>query len=426
MTVEVFSYKARGADGKTSTGLLKAESEAEAVNELHQGGLTVISVAREAGGKTAGSRAGARAFPGLGIFSRSRSVPARKARVKDSEMVIFTRQLSTMVGSGIPLVDALEILAEQIENGGFRSVIEEVCEKVRGGIDLSAALGMYPRIFPGIYVNMICAGEASGALDTVLERLAEYQEASSALKSEIKSAMTYPIVSLLMVVGITFFLLIFVIPKFEDMFTSMNVKLPWITKALLSASLFLRENFLFWVAGLAGLAVALTYWLRSEAGMTARDWMLIKIPVFGPLFKKVTLSRFSRTLSTLVQSGVPILGALEIVSQTCGNRIFARAIEQAAESVREGEPLGEPLARSGVFPPIVTRMVAIGERTGALEELLEKIADFYDRQVKTSVKGLTSMIEPFMIGIMGFLVGGMVMAIFLPIFKMVGSMGGSK
>ncbi|MCH2586471.1 MAG: type II secretion system F family protein, partial [Planctomycetes bacterium] len=166
------------------------------------------------------------------------------------------------------------------------------------------------------------------------------------------------------------------------------------------------------------------YWLRADSGSTARDWMLINIPVFGPLFRKVTLSRFSRTLSTLVQSGVPILGALEIVSQTCGNRIFARAVEEASASVREGETLGEPLARSGVFPPMVTRMVAIGERTGALEALLEKIADFYDRQVKTSVEGLTSMIEPFMIGIMGFLVGGMVMAIFLPIFKMVGSMGG--
>ncbi len=422
MTVEVFSYRARGVDGKTSTGLLKAESEAEAVSELHLGGLTVISVAREAGGKAAGASSSEGGLSGF--LSRARQVPAHKARVKDNEMVIFTRQLSTMVGSGIPLVDALEILAEQIENQGFRSVIEEVCEKVRGGMDLSESLRLYPRIFPDIYVNMICAGEASGQLDTVLERLAEYQESSSALKSEVKSAMTYPIVSLLMVVGITFFLLVFVIPKFEDMFTSLNVELPAITKALLSASLFLRENFLLWGGGVVGLGIALSYWMRSEKGMNTRDWLLIKIPVFGPLFKKVTLSRFSRTLSTLVQSGVPILGALEIVSQTCGNRVFARAIEQAADSVREGEPLGEPLGRSGVFPPMVSRMVTIGERTGALEGLLEKIADFYDRQVKTSVEGLTSMIEPFMIGIMGFLVGGMVMAIFLPIFKMVGSMNG--
>ena len=422
MTVEVFSYKARGADGKTSTGLLKAESEAEAVSELHQGGLTVISVAKESSSRKAATRPSEAGLSG--VFSRSRQVPASKARVKDAEMVVFTRQLSTMVGSGIPLVDALEILAEQIENQGFRTVIEEVCEKVRGGMDLSESLRTYPRIFPDIYVNMICAGEASGQLDTVLERLAEYQESSSALKSEIKSAMTYPIVSLLMVVGITFFLLVFVIPKFEDMFSSLNVELPGITTALLSASLFLRENVLIWGAGALGLGVAMAYWLRSENGMNTRDWLLIKIPVFGPLFKKVTLSRFSRTLSTLVQSGVPILGALEIVSQTCGNRVFARAIEQASESVREGEPLGDPLARSGVFPPMVSRMVSIGERTGALEGLLEKIADFYDRQVKTSVEGLTSMIEPFMIGIMGFLVGGMVMAIFLPIFKMVGSMNG--
>ncbi len=424
MTVEVFSYKARGSDGKTSTGVLKAENESDAVKELHEGGLTVISLDRDAGRKAAAPGAKAAPFSGMKLFSRSRSVPTNKARVKDAEMVVFTRQLATMVGSGIPLVDGLEILAEQIQNVGFRGVIEEVCEEVRGGKDLSSALAMFPRIFPDIYVNMICAGEASGQLDTVLDRLAEYQEASSALKSDIKSAMTYPIVSLLMVVGITFFLLIFVIPKFEDMFTSLNVELPAITTGLLSASLFLRENFLYWGAAVAALGVGLTYWMRSDRGITVRDWLLIKIPVFGPLFRKVTLSRFSRTLSTLVQSGVPILGALEIVSQTCGNRIFARAVENAAECVKEGETLGEPLSRSTVFPPMVSRMVAIGERTGALEELLEKIADFYDRQVKTSVEGLTSMIEPFMIGIMGFLVGGMVMAIFLPIFKMVGSMGG--
>jgi len=422
MTVEVFSYKARGTDGQTSTGVLKAESESDAVKELHQGGLTVISLDRDAGGKAAAP--GGSSAPFSGLFSRSRAVPAHKARVKDAEMVVFTRQLATMVGSGIPLVDGLEILAEQIENPGFRSVIDAVCTEVRGGKDLSSALSMFPRIFPDIYVNMICAGEASGQLDTVLDRLAEYQEASSALKSDIKSAMTYPIVSLLMVLGITFFLLVFVIPKFEDMFSTLNVELPGITTALLSASLFLRENVLYWMGGVVALGAAAAYWLRSDSGITARDWMLINIPVFGPLFRKVTLSRFSRTLSTLIQSGVPILGALEIVSQTCGNRIFARAVEEASASVREGETLGEPLARSGVFPPMVTRMVSIGERTGALEALLEKIADFYDRQVKTSVEGLTSMIEPFMIGIMGFLVGGMVMAIFLPIFKMVGSMGG--
>ena len=209
MTVEVFSYKARGTDGQTSTGVLKAESESDAVKELHQGGLTVISLDRDAGGKAAAP--GGSSAPFSGLFSRSREVPAHKARVKDAEMVVFTRQLATMVGSGIPLVDGLEILAEQIENPGFRSVIEAVCAEVRGGKDLSSALSMFPRIFPDIYVNMICAGEASGQLDTVLDRLAEYQEASSALKSDIKSAMTYPIVSLLMVLGITFFLLVFVI-----------------------------------------------------------------------------------------------------------------------------------------------------------------------------------------------------------------------
>jgi len=354
---------------------------------------------------------------------RGTFVSPEKARVKDQEMVVFTRQLATMIGSGIPLVESVEILGEQTQNMGFRAVLESVSTEIRAGKDLSMALANYPRQFPDIYVNMIRAGEASGQLDIVLERLAEYQEASSALKSEIKSAMTYPIVSLFLVIGITMFLLVFIIPKFQSMFLSLNVDLPWITLCLLSVSAWLQSNMLYWGSGLAVAVVGVFMYFRSENGAHTRDWLLLHVPVFGPLFRKVAISRFSRTFSTLIQSGVPILGALEIVSETCGNSLVSRAITSASNCVRQGETLGEPLSRSGVFPPMVTKMITIGEKTGALESLLGKIADFYDQQVKATVEGLTSLIEPIMISIMGFLVGGMVMAIFLPIFKMVGTFG---
>jgi type IV pilus assembly protein PilC len=429
-----FRYKAKNAQGETVNGSISAGNETEAVSELRKQGFTILSLG--AGRKSeadrpaptsAGSSGAAKKGGGGGFLSMSmggRKPKLSSVRVKGADMVIFTRQLSTMISSGIPLVEALEILAEQTTNLGFRMVLSEITNDVRSGKDLSQAFGRHSKVFPKIYVNMIKAGEASGQLDTVLVRLAEYQEASAALKSEIKSAMTYPIVSLVLVLGITIFLLVFIIPKFEDMFNNMNVELPVMTKALIATSLFMKNNFLFWVLGMILAGVLLTFYVRTERGATQKDWLVLKLPVFGPLFSKVALSRFSRTFATLIQSGVPILGALEIVSETTGNKIISGAISRASNNVRQGETLGEPLAKSGIFPPMVTRMISIGEKTGALEALLGKIADFYDQQVKASVEALTSLIEPLMIGLMGFLVGGMVMAIFLPIFKMVGSLSG--
>jgi type IV pilus assembly protein PilC len=229
---------------------------------------------------------------------------------------------------------------------------------------------------------------------------------------------------LILVLGIALFLLVFIIPKFEEMFTSLNVELPWITKALLATSILMKKYFLIWFGGVIVAFIALLRYFRTDKGQTVRDWIFLNIPVFGPLFSKVAISRFARTFATLIQSGVPILGALEIVAQTCGNRLFAKAVMVASDSVRQGETLGEPLGKSKLFPPMVTKMISIGEKTGALETLLEKISDFYDQQVKATVESLTSLIEPIMIGVMGFLVGGMVMAIFLPIFKMVGALSG--
>ncbi|MCZ6795340.1 MAG: type II secretion system F family protein [Planctomycetota bacterium] len=415
-----FTYKAKKTGGGTVSGKVKAASESDAVSDLRRQGLTVISMGRGRGGGKSSDE------PGFFSFSVGKrgAVNRSKVRVKDADMVVFTRQLSTMIGAGIPLVESLEILAEQASTAGFRVILEDVSNDVRAGKDLSQALRRHPKIFPDIYVNMIKAGEASGQLDVVLSRLADYQEASAALKSEIKSAMTYPVVSLFLVLGISAFLLVVIIPKFEDMFYSMDVELPAVTVALLALSMFLKENVLYWVGGLVALGFGLRFFILTDRGATLMDWLILHIPIFGPLFSKVAISRFARTFSTLIHAGVPILGALEIVAETSGNRIIARAINTASDSVRQGETLGEPLAASGVFPTMVTRMVSIGEKTGALETLLEKISEFYDQQVKVTVDSLTSLIEPLMIAVMGFLVGGMVMAIFLPIFKMVGSLGG--
>ena len=415
----VYSYKAKKPGGESLSGTLNAQNESDAVGDLRRQGLIVISLSVQKGG--GGSKGGKSSF----LSVSGKKAPRKgKARVKTQEMVVFTRQLATMISSGIPLVEGIEILAEQTTNLGFKATLEEIAANVRAGKDLSQALGQHPRIFPNIYVNMVKAGEASGQLDIVLTRLAEYQEASAKLKAEIKAAMTYPVVSLIMVLGITLFLLVFIIPKFEEMFFSLGVELPAITKGLLATSIFLKNYILYWSVGLILLIVFAIQYARTEKGQLLRDRLFLKMPVFGPLFSKVAISRFSRTFATLIQSGVPILGALEIVSETCGNRIVANAITKASESVRQGETLGEPLAEGGVFPPMVTRMISIGEKTGALETLLEKISDFYDEQVKTTVESLTSLIEPIMIGVMGFLVGGMVMAIFLPIFKMVGALSG--
>ena len=432
-----FSYKAVKPGGESVSGSLDAQNESDAVGELRRQGLVVVSVSKGAGASRSAAKAkahrggGGRSGGGGGgtsFFSLTKDhaalARAGKVKVKSADMVVFTRQLSTMISSGIPLVEGIEILADQADHAGFKASLEDVASNVRAGKDLSQALAVHPRLFPKIYVNMVKSGEASGQLDVVLSRLAEYQEAAEALKSEIKSAMTYPIVSLVMVLGITVFLLVFIIPKFEDMFHSMNVDLPAVTKGLLAVSLFLKDNFLLACAGVAAACTGVFLYFKTEKGAYFADWLILNMPVFGPLFSKVVISRFSRTFSTLIQSGVPILGALEIVGETCGNRIFSNAVREASESVRQGESLGEPLEKSGVFPTMVTKMISIGEKTGALEGLLEKIAEFYDQQVKTTVESLTSLIEPLMIGVMGFLVGGMVMAIFLPIFKMVGSLGG--
>jgi len=330
-----------------------------------------------------------------------------------------------MISSGITLLESLEVLAEQSADRNLKRVVTMVIEDIRGGKDFSSSLRRHPKAFSSMFVNMVQAGEASGQLDVILVRLAEYQEASQALKQKIKSAMTYPVISLTMIVGITMFLLIGIVPKFQEIFDSLDVTLPSITQGLLLVSHFLRHYFLWGLLGVVVFVVALVLFKRTRTGGRALDLLMLKVPIFGNLFQKVALSRFSRTFATLLKSGIPILGALEIVSGTTGNRVVEEAVINASGSVREGEGLSEPLSQYKVFPPMVTRMIAIGERAGALETLLEKISEFYDQQVTATVESLTSLIEPLMIGVMGTIVGSIVLAIFLPIFKIQAALTGS-
>ena len=413
-----FKYSARDDTGNKVDGTLTAKSQDDAIAEIRKKGLSVLTIEQSGGGGGGGGF-----WESDFITGR---VSAKNAKVGPSDLILFTRQLATMVGAGIPLLECLEILADQVENEGFQAVLTEVIADIRGGVDFSSALARWsPQVFPDIYINMIRAGEVSGQLDEILLRLAEYQEAAAKLKAKIKSAMTYPIISIVMILGITCFLLVFIIPKFKDIFTSLNVELPGPTVFLLNVSDFMANEWMTWGGGSIAAFFAYKSYKKTPMGQRHLDWLSLNVPVFGPLFKKVAISRFARTFSTLIESGVPILGALEIVASTAGNKVIEEIVLDASESVRQGDNLATPLANHPqVFPPMVTKMIGIGEKSGALEQLLQKISEFYDQEVETMVEQLTSLIEPIMIAIMGFMVGGMVIAIFLPIFKLQSALGG--
>ena len=401
-----FKYTAKNAQGQSVNGTVSAPDENEAVVQLRKQSLTVLTIKKEGGGLN------------FDLFGGKDPRP----HVKADDMVLFTRQMATMIGAGIPLLEALEVQAEQVSDKGFRIAIQRIAESVRTGSDLSASLSKYPKVFKPIFINMIRAGEASGQLDEILLRLAEYEEASVALRREIKAAMTYPVISLALITGITLFLMVGILPKFKQIFDSLmasnpKASLPAITDFMLTLSLAMRDNLLLGIIVFVGLIVGVVFYTRSGPGEWQWHWLKLRLPVFGPLFSKVAMSRFSRTFATLIRSGVPILGALDIVAGTAGNRLISDAVMDAKESVRQGNTLAEPLAASGLFPPMVTRMISIGEKSGAMESLLMKISEFYDQQVSATVESLTSLIEPLMIGVMGVMVGTIVLSVFLPILK---------
>jgi type IV pilus assembly protein PilC len=340
-------------------------------------------------------------------------------KVKDKEMAIFTRQFSTMIDAGLPLVQCLNILAEQSESKTLRSVTGQVARHVEAGSTLADALRRHPRTFDDLFTNLVEVGEAGGILDVVLQRLAAYIEKAAALKRKVKAAMVYPCAIIGVALLVVIFMLTFVIPTFAQMFKDLGADLPLPTKIVMMLSDFVRGYILLLIAGMIGAVMALRSYYRTEGGRATIDALMLKTPVFGTLVRKVAVARFTRTLGTLVQSGVPILDGLRITARTAGNKVVEKAVLQCRAAVTEGKTLADPLRTSGVFPPMVTQMISVGEQTGALDAMLSKIADFYDDEVDTAVSTLTSLLEPIMIVFLGVVVGGLVVAMYLPIFKLV-------
>ena len=401
-----YKYMAKDQQGKTISGVFEAKDQKEIIDALRKKDLVIISVA-----ETSGRRA-------LSLFSFG-----RRKKIKLDDLVVFSRQLATMVDAGITLVAALDILGEQMDNKFLSEIVIKARNDVETGSSLSDALAKHKNVFSGLFVNMVRAGESSGTLDEILERLAEYFEKTSNLQKKVSAALVYPAIVSAMAIIITLLLLLKVIPVFKGIFEGFGAQLPTPTLVLITISDFLQAYFLFIAAFFIILFLALKKYAMTEKGRFRLDSVKLKLPIFGILFKKVAISKFTRTLSTLIRSGVPILTALEITAKTSGNKVVETAIDNVGKNVREGENIAEPLTKSKIFPPMVTRMVSVGEQAGELEKMLSKIADFYDSQVDTAVSALTSMIEPLIIAFLGIVIGTIVICMFLPIFKITSVVG---
>ena len=340
-----------------------------------------------------------------------------KPKITGKDIVIFTRQLSTMIDAGLPLVQCLQILGKQQANLTFKKVLTTIQSDVETGTTLADSMRKHPKAFDNLYANMIEAGEMGGILDTILSRLANFKEKAMALQKKIKGAMTYPAICLGISLVILTVILVFVVPVFEKMFKDFGSTLPAPTQFVVDLSNFFKSNIIFLILGVAVFIWVIKKIYKTDKGRLKIDHMILWAPVIGPLIRKVAVSKFTRTLSTMLQSGVPILDALQVVAKTSGNMIIERAVIRVAESIAEGRPIAEPLEESGVFPNMVVQMIHVGESVGALDTMLEKIADFYDEEVNQAVDNLTAMIEPFMMVFLGGMIGGLVVAMYLPIFK---------
>ena len=398
----VFTYSARALSGELQTGEIELPTREEVVGFLRRQRMVPVSV---------------KAKPKDIAISFGTGVKTR-------EVVIFTRQFSTMIAAGLPLVQSLSILAEQTENPKFAAIITAVLNDIQAGQTLADAMKKHPKIFTDLYVNMIAAGEAGGILDVILDRLAVFLEKNDALIRKIKGAMTYPAVMLFVVVAATTILLWKVVPVFAGIFTDAGMALPTPTLVVLTISEFLQNYIHLVVLGFVGLIFAIRQYYRTSGGKLVIDKLLLRFPVLGPLIRKAAVSRFTRTLGTLVSSGVSILEGLEITARTAGNRVVHDAVMNSRASIAGGATISDPLKESGVFPPMVVQMINVGEQTGGLDEMLSKIADFYDDEVDAAVSALTSVLEPIMIVVMGVVIGGMVVAMYLPMFDLIQTVQG--
>ena len=351
------------------------------------------------------------------------SIPFLRPKVKNKDIIIFTRQFSTMIDAGLPLVQGLGILAEQSENPTFKVILKQITRDVEGGSTLAEAMKKHPKVFDELFVNLVAAGEVGGILDTILQRLATFIEKAAELRSKIKGAMTYPIVVVAIAIIVIAVILIFVIPVFQDMFASFGQALPAPTQLVVAMSNFVKSKILFIIGAVILFAVLFRQFRKTASGRRILDSLSLKLPVFGDLLKKTAVARFTRTLGTMLASGVPILDSLEIVAKTAGNVIIEEIIIETRGSIAEGQTIAEPLSENDVFPGMVIQMIAVGEATGALDIMLGKIADFYDKEVDAAVEALTSMLEPLLMLFLGGSIGGLVVAMYLPIFTMAGAVG---
>lgn len=393
----VFEYKGKTLAGSAVQGSMKANTKADLERVLRQNRILVSSISKKP------TEINIKIGTGVRRIDISR----------------FTRQFATMIGAGLPMVQCLEILANQMENKNLASIVRQVQDGVQSGSTLSDALSRHPKIFDQLYTNMVEAGELGGALDAILNRLAAYREKADALIRKVKGAMVYPSVIVVVAIGVTFAMLTFIVPVFAKMFSGVGAELPLPTQIVMGISNFLAGNLLFLTIGFIALIVAFVYWKRTPGGAYAFDKFLLRVPVLGTLVRKSSIARFTRTLGTLLSSGVSILDALEITAKTSGNLVVAKAINKSMLSIAEGDTITGPLKETGVFPPMVTQMIGVGERTGGLDEMLNKIADFYDEEVNEAVAALTSIIEPLIIVVMGVVIGGILVAMYLPMFDII-------
>lgn len=398
----IFEYKGKTLAGTSVSGELKAKDRNELEKLLRNNKILVSSLIKK---------------------PSSINLSFGRKRIKKVHISRFTRQFATMIGAGLPMVQCLEILAQQSDSAGMRKVIGQVKESVQAGTTLAEALSRHKKTFDDLYVNMVDAGEIGGALDSILIRLAVYREKADALVRKVRGALIYPAVILIVAIGVTTLMLTYIVPIFAKMFSGVGAELPGPTKFVLGLSQFLRSNFLTGLIFLALVAIGFRFYVRTDQGRLTIDKLLLKLPLIGDLLRKSAISRFTRTLGTLISSGVSILDALEITAKTAGNKVIQNAIKKSVLSIAEGETITQPLKETGVFPPMVTQMISVGEKTGGLDDMLNKIADFYEEEVDASVSALTSIIEPVVIIFMGGIVGGILISMYLPMFDIIGKIG---
>lgn len=404
----VFNYIGIDSKGKKISGVIDAENEKAVRSKLRRQSIYPTKIGQS--GKTSGAKKLS--------FGMNIDVGKYLQRIKVQDIAMMTRQLSTLLSAGIPLVDSLQALEDQIENEKLKSIMTHIREKVTEGGKLSDAMKSYPKVFDNLYVNMINAGENSGALDIVLERLSEFTENQAKLRGKVIGAMIYPIIMTLVGMALMILLLIFVVPKVTSIFEDVNATLPLPTRILISLSDGVINYWYLYLIVIIGIIYGVKRWNKTENGREFFDRKKLKLPIFGKLLRMITISRFSRTLATLLNSGVPLLVSMDIVKNIVSNVVLQRAIEETKNSVKEGASVAEPLKQSGEFPPIVTHMIAIGEKTGQMEKMLERIADSYDTQVDTTVSSLMTLLEPIMILVMAVIVAFIVMSILLPILQL--------